>query len=165
MTVREKELSAVGISVAAGCKPCTNYHVKAARKAGASPEEIAQSVNVALSVRALATEIMRNHALSRLEETQPVAIPDLPGGATSRLIELVSVGAAFGVNCVSSLERQLGAAATVGISQQEIVEIIRLAMMIKERAASHVERLCAIENQERAESSNSGIHSQRFRSA
>lgn len=152
ITVREKELSAVGISVAAGCKPCTNYHVKAARKAGASPEEIAQSVNVALSVRALATEIMRNHALSRLEETEPVAVPDFPGGATSRLIELVRVGAAFGVNCVSILEKQLGAAATVGISQQEIAEIIRFAMMIKERAASHVERLCAVEKHERAES-------------
>jgi len=152
ITVREKELSAVGISVAAGCKACTNYHVKAARKAGASDEEIAQSVDVALSVRALATEVMRNHASSRLGETEPVATPDFSEGERSRVKELVSVGAAFGVNCVSTLENHLAAAATVGITQEEIAEIVRLAMMIKERAASHVERLCDVEKEVHADS-------------
>ena len=50
ITVKEKELAAVGISVASGCKPCTNYHVKAVREAGASDEEIKQAVADALSV-------------------------------------------------------------------------------------------------------------------
>ena len=36
ITVKEKELVAVGISVASGCKPCTNFHVKSAREVGAS---------------------------------------------------------------------------------------------------------------------------------
>ncbi len=32
--LKERELAAVGISVAAGCKPCTDHHVKQAREAG-----------------------------------------------------------------------------------------------------------------------------------
>ncbi len=31
MTPRDKELVAIGISVAAGCNPCTDHHVKVAR--------------------------------------------------------------------------------------------------------------------------------------
>jgi AhpD family alkylhydroperoxidase len=155
ITVKEKELSAVGISVAAGCKPCTNYHVKAARKADATDEEIAQSVDVAVSVRAIATDIMRNHALSRLEGTESIVKPDFSEGERSRVRELVSVGAAFGVSCVSSFENHVAAAATIGISQEEIAEIVRLAMMIKERAASHVARLCPLEEEEHAEPSQS----------
>jgi AhpD family alkylhydroperoxidase len=151
ITAREKELSAVSISVSAGCKPCTSFHVKAARKVGASDDEISQSVDIALSVRARATDIMRNHALSRLGVTESVANPDIPNDETSRDGELISIGAAFGVNCVSTLEDHLAAAANVGISQEEIEEIIRLAMMIKRRAASHVERLCPVEAEERAE--------------
>lgn len=151
ITAREKELSAVGISVASGCKPCTNFHVKAARKAGASDDEISQSVDIALSVRALATDNMRNHAFSRLGGARSAAEPDIPGDAVSRERELVSVGAAFGVNCVSTLENHLAAAATAGISQEEIGEIVRLAMMIKNRAASHVERLCPVEAEAHAE--------------
>jgi AhpD family alkylhydroperoxidase len=40
ITKKEKELAAVGISIAAGCKPCTDYHMKAVREAGASDDEI-----------------------------------------------------------------------------------------------------------------------------
>ncbi len=151
ITAREKELSAVGISVASGCKPCTSFHVKAARKAGASDDEIGQSVDIALSVRALATDVMRNHALSRLRSAEPVDKPDIPKEESNRDTELVSIGAAFGVNCVSTLEDHLAAAATVGISQEEIEQIVRLAMMIKRRAASHVERLCPVEEEAHAE--------------
>ncbi len=58
----------------------------------------------------------------------------------NRVRELVSVGAAFGVNCTSNLKEHLVAAETVGISQEEVAEIAKLAAFIKERAASHVER-------------------------
>ena len=55
LTSIERELAAVGISVASGCKLCTNYHVKAVREAGASEEEIKQAISDALSVRVTAT--------------------------------------------------------------------------------------------------------------
>lgn len=140
ITAKEKELAAVGISVASGCKPCTNYHVKAVREAGASDEEIKQAVAAALSVRKSATDYMKAHALARLDQEGSHSHTDGPG-STNRVRELVSVGAAFGVNCTSNLKEHLAAAETVGITQEEVAEIVKLAAFIKERAASHVERL------------------------
>lgn len=140
ITVKQKELVAVGISVATGCKPCTDYHLKAVRKAGASDEEIKQVVADAVAVRERATKIMQGHALVQLGEagysSDPAATEE-----TKRMQVLVSIGAAFGVNCTSSLEQYLAAAETVGISQDDIAKIVKLAAFIKRRAASHVERL------------------------
>ena len=35
LTIKEKELANIGASVATGCKPCTDFHFKKVRKAGA----------------------------------------------------------------------------------------------------------------------------------
>ena len=54
----ERELTALGVSVAAGCKPCTVHHLRAAREVGVTDEEMKDAVAVALSVRNHATELM-----------------------------------------------------------------------------------------------------------
>ena len=132
----------VGISVAAGCKPCTDHHVGVARKARAADQEIREAV-VALAVRKSATEIMAGYALSKLGDPEHQG-DGRRSAETSRQRELVAVGAALAVNCVSSLEAHLAAAAAVGITQEEITQIVKLAAFIKERAASHVERLVGL---------------------
>lgn len=149
ITVKEKELTAVGISVAAGCKPCTDYHLKAVRKAGASDEEIKQVVADAIAVRERATKIMQGYALVQLGEAGYGGDP-APTAETRRMQVLVSIGAAFGVNCTSSLERHLTAAETVGVSQEDIAKIVKLAAFIKRKAASHVERLVGLTEEEAA---------------
>jgi len=147
MTPKERELVAVGASVASGCKPCTNYHVKAGREAGASDAEIRQAVADAVRVRVSATGVMESHALSRLGEAEQRDNPASSGG-TNRTSELVSVGAAFAVNCVSSLTAHLVAAEAVGITREEISETVRLAAFVKERAVSHVERVVGMRQEE-----------------
>ncbi|MDH3474780.1 MAG: carboxymuconolactone decarboxylase family protein [Rhodospirillales bacterium] len=153
ITPKEKELAAVGISVAAGCKPCTDHHVTVARKARATDLEIEKAVAVALAVRRTAAEIMEAHASAQLggvqAEAQAEAAPSL-AGATGRLTTMVSVGAAFAVNCVSSLERQLAAAEAAGLAADEIMQVVKLAAFIKRRAASHVERLAGLAKDEAA---------------
>lgn len=143
ITPKEKELVAVGISVATGCKPCTDFHIKAVRKARASDNEIKQAMAAALEVRKRATEIMGAYALAHLGEKREVNTGGRADEIT-RLTELVSVGAAFGVNCVATLERHLAAAKAVGISQEEITTIVQLATFIKGKAASHVEHLVGV---------------------
>ena len=64
ITPKEKELVAIGISVAAGCKPCTDHHVAVVRKARATDEEIRQAANDALAIRRRAADIMQSHALA-----------------------------------------------------------------------------------------------------
>jgi AhpD family alkylhydroperoxidase len=140
ITPKEKELAAVGISVAAGCKPCTDHHVGVARKARASDQEIKEAVGAALAVRKSATEIIAGYALAKLGDPEQQR-DDGSSAETSRQRELVAMGAAFAVNCVSSLEAHLAAAEAVGITQEEITQIVKLAEFIKGRAASHVKRL------------------------
>jgi AhpD family alkylhydroperoxidase len=148
ITSKEKELAAVGMSVASGCKPCTDYHVKAARKTDASDVEIKQAMNDAFAVRRGATEIMQDYGIAQLGERSSG-----DGGsisASERLKELVCIGAAFSVNCVSSLKAHVEAAESVGITHEEIATIAKLAAFIKGKAASHVEHL--IESLDKPES-------------
>jgi len=48
VSVKNKELIALGISIAARCDGCIAAHVQAAVKAGATKQEIAECVNVAI---------------------------------------------------------------------------------------------------------------------
>jgi AhpD family alkylhydroperoxidase len=136
---KEKELVAVGISVVAGCKPCTNYHVREVRKAGANDEEIRQAIADATCVRNSAGEIMKAHGLRQAGE-QAEEADSRCGDETSRIKELVSVGAAFAVNCTANLQEHLDAAKTVGVTEEEVNGVIELAERIKEVAASHAKK-------------------------
>ena len=51
MDAKTLELIAVGASVASCCVPCLEYHVKAAREAGASHAELATAVKTGKRVR------------------------------------------------------------------------------------------------------------------
>ena len=137
---KEKELVAVGASVAAGCKPCTNYHFKKVREAGASDEEIKQAISDAMCVRNSANKIMEAHGLKHLGIEKNV---DDCGcnEATTRIKELVSVSAAFAVNCTSNLEKHIKAAQNVGITDDEIKSVLDFTLLIKGKAASHVDRI------------------------
>ncbi len=140
LTPTEKELVAVGTSVAAGCKPCTDYHLREVQETEASDAEIRQAIAQAAQVRRDATEIMEGHGL---EHRGAAGEAGDCGCAeqTTRIKALVSVGAAFAVNCTSGLEKHLKAGQQVGIAEEEIQEVVGLAKFIKRMAASHVEKL------------------------
>ena len=140
LNLKEKELVAVGVSVAAGCKPCTNYHIKKVREAEVSDEEIKQAISDAMCVRNSAKEIMEAHGLKYLGVVNDIdecgCIDD-----TTRIKELVSVAAAFAVNCSTNLEKHITAAKNEGICDEEIKSVLDLALLIKDKAASHVDRI------------------------
>ena len=48
LDTRTKELMALAISVAVRCDPCITYHASAARRQGATREEVAENVSLAL---------------------------------------------------------------------------------------------------------------------
>jgi len=143
LTPKEKELAAVGISVAAGCRPCTSYHVREVRKAGATDPEIRQAIENAVRIREDATEAMQEQGLRHLGGDVDGAGSRDPG-ATTRVQELVAVGAAFAVNCTSNLEKHLEADRHLGITDEEIREVVTLSTFIKKMAASHVEKVVGV---------------------
>jgi AhpD family alkylhydroperoxidase len=147
MTTKEREIAAAGISVAAGCRPCTDHHVVEALEAGASTDQIRQAVADALNVRRKAADMMEAHALARLggepgDRAAPCACDE-----TSRLRTLTSVGAAFAVNCAVQLQAYLAAAEDAGIPEPEITEILDLVTAIKATAARHARSAIGLETE------------------
>ncbi len=140
LTLKEKELVYMGASVATGCKPCTNYHFKKVREADASDDEIKQAISDAMCVRDSAKAIMESHGLKLLGITGKDGNCGCAGN-TTRIKELVSVGAAFAVNCTSNLEKHIATARTVGIDDDEIKSVLNAVLFIKGKAASHVDRI------------------------
>ncbi len=48
---RTAALIAIGASIAANCQPCLEYHVRAAREAGADDQDLAEAAEVGKLVR------------------------------------------------------------------------------------------------------------------
>ncbi len=144
LTLKEKELVAVGISVAAGCKPCTNYHMRKVKETEATEGEIRQAIEIAAEIRHQAADIMRAHAVRQLGVLDDAEYL-VSGGETSRIRELIVIGAAFAVNCTLTVEHHLRASGDACISQDEVEEVAKLAQFIKDKAASHVEKLVPLE--------------------
>lgn len=145
LTDKEGELVSVGASLAAGCKPCTNYHFRRVRAAGASDVEIAQAMSDAVSVRDSAQKIMETHGLKLLGAARKaLGISDEDSAdngrgrdaRTTRVTELVSIAAALAVNCTSNLNRHIETARTLGVSDPEIQTVLDKASFIKGKADS-----------------------------
>lgn len=51
LTLRERELVALGAALAANCVPCIEFHVPAARKAGLTEAEIGEAIALADKIR------------------------------------------------------------------------------------------------------------------
>jgi AhpD family alkylhydroperoxidase len=138
LSQKEKELVAVGASVAAGCIPCTQYHMKEVRAAGATVEEITHAVDAALCVKGSTREIMEKVAYDALgfsKEEQSSCC----AGPTDRMKELVSIAAAVAVNCPANFHKHVAAGRTVGVRNEEIQLAVGLAKMIRGKAAEKVD--------------------------
>ncbi len=135
---KEKELVAVGASIAAGCRPCTNYHFKKARAERASDEEIKQAMLDAIAVRDRARQMMKSLSFRLLGlKLGPAEVGEEAEVEASRMTGLVSVAAAYAVNCKLSLKKHLEDARALGIGNDEIKEVLELARFIKGRADSY----------------------------
>jgi AhpD family alkylhydroperoxidase len=65
---KTKELIALSNSVMADCVPCIEYHYRKAVKAGASKEEMAESLAIAMSVSAGSKQAKYTSVIDRLEK-------------------------------------------------------------------------------------------------
>jgi AhpD family alkylhydroperoxidase len=138
LSPKEKELVAVGASVAAGCIPCTEYHLKEVQGAGATTQEITAAIEAALCVKGSTRGIMEQVAYTALgmpREEQPSCC----AGPTDRMTELVSIAAAVAVNCPTNLHKHVAAGRTVGVRDEEMQLVIGLAKMIRSKAMEKID--------------------------
>jgi AhpD family alkylhydroperoxidase len=140
VTNKEIELVYLGASIAAGCKPCTSYHFRKVKETGASDEEIKNTIADSVSIRDITKKEMENHALNLLGISTKSEI-NLDNINPDKLTVLVSIGAAFAVNCTSTLNTYIALAETVGITNEDINNIFRASKLVKMKAASHVDKI------------------------
>lgn len=65
---KTKELLAIAIAVALRCDPCITYHVEGARKKGASREEIAETMGLAVYMGAGPSAMYAAQALEAFDQ-------------------------------------------------------------------------------------------------
>jgi AhpD family alkylhydroperoxidase len=68
LDAKTKELLAVAISVAVRCDPCVTYHIEGARKHGATREEIAETLGLAVYMGAGPSAMYAAQALEAYDQ-------------------------------------------------------------------------------------------------
>ncbi len=68
LSTKVKELMAMAISIATGCEGCIAYHVHDAIKAGATRQELLETIGVAVLMGDGPASIYASHALDAIEQ-------------------------------------------------------------------------------------------------
>jgi AhpD family alkylhydroperoxidase len=145
LPAQAKTLIALGASVAAGCQPCTEFQVKAARAAGACDRGIQVAVEAALGLRQAATRSM-----DRWSERCQGARVELDArfrAETRVLAELVSVASAICVQSVPDLILHLAEARQSGATAGQIRAAAAIAKSVRNAAMEQIEAALAGEDE------------------
>jgi AhpD family alkylhydroperoxidase len=134
----EREHVAIGAAVGAGCRPCTQYHIKAAVEAGLSTDDILVDVEEAELVRIEAATSMADYARSKLggAETHNSSACS----PTTQAQALAQVGAATGSNAGRLLKDLLPRARGLGLSNDRLAEAVSVAGKVKSVAADFYDK-------------------------
>lgn len=160
---KEKELVAVGASIAAGCLPCTDYHARAVRQAGATEEEARRAAAIGLAVKHESLALMGSRAaehFGRREEWPTLPSTDGPATSTSSvrglsetnglalsqaegltpLAVLIAIASATAAQCVPALERYVVAARQQGLDEADVKRAVGIGRAMREQAARQVDQ-------------------------
>lgn len=140
LTNLEKELIFVGASVAAGCKPCTEYHIKKAKKINVPDIEIRNSITIALDVRNQSRLNMGNYVEQLLYDKIFNSNPFVTKDSTI-LNELLYITSAFAVNSADLLQCHINSARSFGISEENIKFALDTSLFVKGKAEQHVNKI------------------------
>ena len=137
LSEKEKALVGIGSSVAAGCQPCTRFHIKAARAAGACERGVRLAIETGLAARETALEAMALWARAEQEEA-PVLDPAFRQ-EKEKLAALISFGATIASSSTVNIASQLSAVHTRGWDDGPIAEAVTLARGIRAMAAKRLD--------------------------
>lgn len=132
---KEKALVGVALSIASGCRPCTERFVRAAEEAGACKRGIRLAVESALVAREQATMEMAAWA-----ESLQGGKPELDGSfVVPRALwqAIYAVGAAFAQRDTTAIENNVKRAIELGASKSQLVAVLAQAQAILDTAGTH----------------------------
>ena len=153
LTVKETQIVNLSGSIAAGCQPCTRYHINRCKDTGMSDKEIHNVIIKTEKIWYGALEEMKSRALQRVLniENRNVA---LHHESDNRHDVLIGIMASYTVNSTTLFAEYLQSAEKFKISRKEISEIIEISKFIYDKAKAHVDIL----------SEESGIEKQKIES-
>ncbi len=64
---KERELVAIGASVACNCVPCITYHVREAKAAGVTDEQLKEAIDLAEKVKKVSADKVRKAAFVSID--------------------------------------------------------------------------------------------------
>jgi 4-carboxymuconolactone decarboxylase len=76
LSLKERELTALGAAITSNCIPCIEYHIQQARKVGLSDAEILEAVELAEKVRRVPADKVLQTAFALLEDQNPGQIQE-----------------------------------------------------------------------------------------
>lgn len=132
---RDKELVAIGASIGALCRPCLDHHIPAGRDAGLTEPELARAVDVAETTQRVAAGLMFRHSRELLHGAAAAIEEPHPAEPSSRVDQLVVLGASIGANCHPLLERHIAAAPGHGLTPGQVRSAIKMAQIVQGHAA------------------------------
>jgi AhpD family alkylhydroperoxidase len=135
---KEREYVAIGAAIGAGCRPCTQYHVKAALKAGLSKDDIRTAAEEAEALRVEAAASVADYARGLLGDGEKRG-HDF-ADVCERSQALVQIGAATGGNAGPFLSEILPRARSLGLTGDAIREAVGVAGMVKTMAGEFFEK-------------------------
>jgi AhpD family alkylhydroperoxidase len=135
---KEREYVAIGAAIGAGCRPCTQYHVNAALKAGLSRDEVRTAAEEAEALRVTAAVSVADYARGLLGDGEKRGhdFTDI----YERSQALVRIGAATGGNAGPFLSEILPQARGLGLTNDVLGEAVEVAGMVKRMAGNFFEK-------------------------
>lgn len=138
LAYKDKELIALGAGVAAGCLPCSRYHLRKATEAGSADGELKEAVSIAAGVRQQAALEMA-WQVRRSIGGEGGPRPETDPAPAHRLASLVALGAAYAANSPPLLKRSVEGARAQGASHGQMIETIEIARAVKGMAMTIVD--------------------------
>lgn len=130
---RDTHLVFLAASVGSGCRPCTKYHVTKSLEDGFSDEEIIKILSLAIAVRDTATRKLESYALNNFTESDSGSETIVNTDKSEIIICLAS---SYCINCNTLFQKYLTIARKIGISEEAISEILRISVVISDKARS-----------------------------
>jgi len=139
-TEKLREIINLGASIAAGCQPCTKYHIKKCIEASMSGIEIHEIIDQALQVTAEAFQIMSLKAINYANGSNKKVVEFDLKCETKRDV-LVGLVSSYTINNTDIFDFFLKSAYKLGIGDSEISNIMETSKFIYSKAKAHVDIL------------------------
>jgi AhpD family alkylhydroperoxidase len=137
LTPKEQALVGIALSIAHGCKPCTERYVRAATEAGACKRGIRLAIESALVARRRATAELTEWAL--LLQGEPVELDDEFLTPRALWKTLYEASGAFAQRDVKNFTELANQALSLGATPKKLLAVLAPSSAVAKAAHQHTE--------------------------